>query len=208
MLRDAEHKALKTLELSGSILDLGGDARSAYRGLISGNHTFTGVNLDLMAAAEITHDLELPLPLADASYDHVLLINVLEHVFEYRQLLSEAARVVRPGGNVVIVVPFLFPIHPSPSDFWRFTLQALERECVQAGLTVEKVTPLGSGVFAAQYVMIDRLLPVILRLFGYWVMRPIVLLLDRVFVVLARLLKKRYDPTDYSLGYFVKAVRT
>lgn len=42
------------------------------------------------------------LPLADASFDHVLLLNVLTYVDEPVRVLSEAARVLRPGGDVVI----------------------------------------------------------------------------------------------------------
>lgn len=208
LLRQAEHRALSTLELTGTVLDLGGDARSDYRKIINGSPVFTTVNLDEKALPDILHDLEKVLPVGDASYDHVLLINVLEHVYEYRQLLSEAARVVRPSGTVIIVVPFLFPVHPSPQDFWRFSGTALRKECEVAGLSVEEIVPLGSGVVAARYVMLDRLLPSVFRLFGYWTARPLVFLVDRLFTALARLLKKRYEPADYALGYFVKAVRT
>ena len=41
------------------------------------------------------------LPDADASYDAVLLLDVLEHVESVPALLAEAARVVRPGGPVI-----------------------------------------------------------------------------------------------------------
>lgn len=205
ILRAAEHAALKTLNLSGSILDLGGDGRSEYRTLIQGDHTYTTVNLDEKASPDVLHDLEQPLPLADASYDHVLLINVLEHVFEYRKLLREAARVVRPGGSVAIVVPFLFPVHPSPSDFWRFTLQALERECVHAGLVVDKAHSLGTGVFASRYILLDRLMPGFARALGSVVLVPVIRMLDAVFSRIARVLGKKYASSDYALGYFLLA---
>lgn len=205
ILRAAEHAALKTLNLSGSILDLGGDGRSEYRKLIQGNHTFTTINLDEKAAPDILHDLEKPLPLANESYDHVLLINVLEHVYEYRQLLAESARVVRPGGAVVIVVPFLFPVHPSPNDFWRFTEEALRRECDVVNLSVKQVTVLGSGVFTARYVMLDRLLPFPVRLASLYTFRLFVKVIDSFLALLAKRVGKKYDPADYALGYVVHA---
>ncbi len=204
LLRSAEHTVLKTIELNGSILDLGGDARSDYRSLIKGEHTFTTVNLDEKAVPDISHDLEQPLPIESHSYDHVLLINVLEHVYAYRQLLSEAVRVVRSGGSVLIVVPFLYPVHPSPNDYWRFSAQALSAECKAVGLT-SKIVPLGDGAWSAAYMLVDRLMPSPLRLLGYVTLRPLAVLTDRVFSGVARMLGKQYGPADYPLGYVVHA---
>jgi SAM-dependent methyltransferase len=205
LLRQAEHRELSYLTLEGTILDLGGDDRATYRTCIKGTHVYTTVNLDDKAQPDIMHDLEKPLPIQDASYDHVLLINVLEHIYKYRELLCEAERVVAPGGTVVVVVPFLFPLHPSPQDFWRFSGETLRRECGAVGLEVEDLVPLGSGVFAARYTMLDRLLPGFVRLAGYYTLRPVAVLIDALFAKLAQLLKKKYDVSDYALGYLLVA---
>lgn len=207
LLRLAEHEALSRITLDGAVLDLGGDVRSEYRMLISGAHVFTTVNLDGEAQPDVRHDLEKPLPFADASYDHVLLINVLEHVFNYRQLLSEATRVAKPGGSVIVVVPFLFPIHPSPHDYWRFTEEALRKECALAGLTIEQIESLGTGVFAARYVALDRLLPDALRFLDYYTARYLARVLDASFTALAHLLCKKYRPAEYALGFVVRVRR-
>jgi SAM-dependent methyltransferase len=45
------------------------------------------------------------LPFADASFEVVLLIAVLEHTREPWRVLAEARRVLKPGGRVVMVVP-------------------------------------------------------------------------------------------------------
>ena len=45
------------------------------------------------------------LPHADASFDHAYSVSVLEHVDGDAQALRELARVVRPGGRVVITLP-------------------------------------------------------------------------------------------------------
>lgn len=205
VLRLAEHKALSRVVLMGKVLDLGGTRHAEYRAFLQGTFDITTVNMDESASPDLVADLEKPIPYPDGSYDHVLLINVLEHIFEYRQLLSEAVRIVRPGGSVIIIVPFLFPIHPDPHDFWRFSRETLEKECERAGLSITTATPLGSGVFGARHLFINRLLPTPVRLLSHYTFRYLALLLDALFVMVARALGKKYEPTDYALGYAVVA---
>lgn len=204
LLRLAEHEALKTIRLSGKILDVGGDAQSSYRNLLGGDHSFITINLDAKTSPDIFHDLEKPLPLGDDMFDHAVLVNVLEHVFEYRQLLRESVRVVKTQGSVIIVVPFLFPVHPSPLDFHRFTEDALRRECEYVGMDVANILPLGSGVFAARYVLLDRLLPRPLRLVSFYTVRHMIIYADMFWSCLARIMRKKYRAKDYALGYVVE----
>ena len=63
-----------------------------------GRGASAGVRGLVAAAAEA-------LPFADAAFDGVLLNEVIEHVRDERETLSEALRVVRPGGRVVIFAP-------------------------------------------------------------------------------------------------------
>tara|TARA_R110000824_G_scaffold401771_1_gene615930 strand:+ start:584420 stop:585067 length:648 start_codon:yes stop_codon:yes gene_type:complete len=205
LLRIAEHDALAKVKLFGTVLDIGGDARGEYLKWIQGEFSTTTVNLDPGAVPDIVHDLETPLPVESAAFDHALLINVLEHIFEYRQLISEAVRAVRPGGSIVIVVPFLFPLHLDPHDYWRFSTEALRKECERLGLKNIQIAALGSGVFAARYVMLDRILPPPLRRLSHYSVRYLVPVLDSVFTKLARVLGKKYLPSDYALGYCLLA---
>ncbi len=208
LLRRAEHNALSTIELSGKVVDLGGDSHGEYLTYFKGNFTSTAVNMDTDTAPEVFHDLEKPLPFKDGAFDHALLINVLEHIFNHRQLLSETVRIVKPKGSVIIAVPFLFPIHPSPNDYWRYSKQTLEKECAHAGLTITKIVPLGTGVFSVRYVLLDRLLPAPIRFVAYYSLRYVTIGLDRLFTATARMLGKRYDPSEYALGYIVHARKT
>lgn len=200
--RKAEHDALAGRMLSGQIIDLGGHANSPYRALFDGIFSVTTVNLS--PDADIRCDFEQPLPIGDAAYDGALLINVLEHIFEYRQLVAECARVLRPGSPVIIAVPFLFPYHPSPNDFHRYTSTALERTLTAAGFVDIRITPLGSGVCMVRWALLERLIPGPLRAISL-VATPIASLCDRVLAGLARACGKKYAPSDYPLGFVVEA---
>jgi SAM-dependent methyltransferase len=205
LLRIEEDRALAQLTLNGSIIDIGGDKNSKYSSLIQGNHTITTINLNEKSKPDIFHDLEKPLPIKDQVYDHALLINVLEHIFAYKELLRESVRILKQGGTLVIVVPFLFPVHPSPLDFRRFTSMALKAELELLSLRNIQVTPLGSGVFKVMYLLIDRLMPWPLRFLSFYTCRYIVYALDRIFNAFSKLLGKKYSEEDYPLGYCVTA---
>ncbi|NQU10570.1 methyltransferase domain-containing protein [bacterium] len=78
--------------------------------------------------APALHDLYCDvtaLPFGRGVLDGILCSEVLEHVADYRVAIAEIARVLRPGGRVLITCPFLYPLH-GPADYWRFTPQALD----------------------------------------------------------------------------------
>ncbi len=81
------------------------------------------------------------LPFRDACADGLILMAVLEHVADEQATLAEAARVLRPGGRLLVDVPFLQGYHASPADYRRYTEQGLRAELERHGFEVE-----GSGV--------------------------------------------------------------
>lgn len=83
------------------------------------------------------------LPFADASMDSVALLDVLEHLPETKSSLSEIARVLRPGGILLLQVPFLYPIHDAPYDFQRWTIHGLRRALNDNGLNIISETAEG-----------------------------------------------------------------
>ena len=79
------------------------------------------------------------LPFQDASIDTVVILEVLEHLRRPQAALGEIARVVRPGGRVLLSMPFLYPIHDAPHDYQRYTAHGLVRELDNAGLRIEQM---------------------------------------------------------------------
>ena len=71
------------------------------------------------------HDDVEDLQFADASFDAAVCWSVLEHVPHPQNAIKEIYRVLKPGGYVWVQLPFLFPYHESPHDYWRVTPEGL-----------------------------------------------------------------------------------
>jgi SAM-dependent methyltransferase len=82
--------------------------------------------------SDISASLE-DLPVADASFDAVLCTEVLEHVARPSAVLGELGRVLAPAGQICVTVPFVWPLHEEPFDFYRFSPHALGELLNEAG---------------------------------------------------------------------------
>jgi len=88
-------------------------------------------------------------PVDNASVDVVLTTETLEHVLEPATFLAEARRVLRPGGHIVLTVPFSARWHFVPHDYWRFTPSGLRRLLESAGFTDVVVNARGNAATVA-----------------------------------------------------------
>lgn len=84
--------------------------------------------------------------LEDATADTVILLAVLEHLEEPGLAVAETARVLRPGGHLILTAPMFWHEHEAPRDFFRYTQFGLRHLAEKAGLDVVEIKPL-SGFF-------------------------------------------------------------
>lgn len=84
-----------------------------------GNDVEPGPRITYVSGAE-------SLPIPDAQYDLVLCTQVLEHVRHPQRALSEMTRVLVPGGHLFLTTVGVYPFHPHPGDYWRWTQQGFE----------------------------------------------------------------------------------
>ncbi|MDB5187731.1 MAG: hypothetical protein JWO50_251 [Candidatus Kaiserbacteria bacterium] len=149
VIRTHEYEKLRHIELNGSILDLGGSHKSGYHELIRGSHTWTVVNYgDSHPGADILFDIEKQFPLESASYDNVVTMNVLEHIFNYHNVFAEVSRVLKPGGLFLSTVPFMHHIHGSPDDYHRYTKSTYIKLAEKYGFEIVYIEELGYGFFS------------------------------------------------------------
>jgi SAM-dependent methyltransferase len=96
--------------------------RTRYTGLdIVDADKFDFRNSDIVAF----DGMHIPFP--DASFDVVLCTEVLEHVQHYQVLIDEMRRVLKPGGRLIVTVPWSARFHYIPFDFFRYTPSSLQQ---------------------------------------------------------------------------------
>jgi SAM-dependent methyltransferase len=88
------------------------------------------------------------LPLANASVDRIASNSLFEHVAYPHRIIDESFRVLRPGGVMEVVMPFVWKRHGYPHDYVRLTPQFFERVCREAGFAEVAVDDDGcSGLY-------------------------------------------------------------
>lgn len=107
--------------LSGDMLDLGCGNKPYQAWLGPAVRSYTGADIGADGQADVSLTPDAPLPFADATFDAVLCTQVLEHVCDLDLLLSELARVTRPGARIIVSMPFLYNLHGAPHDYRRLT---------------------------------------------------------------------------------------
>jgi SAM-dependent methyltransferase len=203
-------------QLRGTVADVGCGAQP-YRPLLSASTSYIGIDTE---DAEAHFGYDLPdirrlegdhWPLSDGEADAVLSTETLEHVPEPRTFLAEARRCLRPGGRLVLTVPFAARWHYVPHDYWRYTPSSLRRLLEEAGFHDVTVWARGNAMTVAIYKVMALLLPIALpsRSDGSVSVSPLALLAGPPIAALAAVgnWSLRGSGGEDCLGFTVTATR-
>ena len=156
------------------------DRASEYRGIDAA----PGPEVDDVGVVEA-------LPYEDGSFDVVLCTQVLEHVGDPRQAVSEIGRVLAPGGVAFVSTHGVFLYHPDPVDLWRWTHEGLARLFEGSAAWEEiRVTSNGEAVACLAYIACQYLDELGARLGSDRVRRGLLRLVN----TLAERLDRRFPP--------------
>jgi SAM-dependent methyltransferase len=86
--------------------------------------------------------------LESEAFDTLLSTQVMEHIFETDNYLSECYRLLKKNGYGIFTVPFFWQLHSEPYDFFRFTRFSLDRLFSEKGFKIIEIRPL-EGAYAA-----------------------------------------------------------
>lgn len=165
-------------KLEGRVLDVGCGLQP-YRELL-GPKVTEHVGLDRpgkFTAPDVEGDAT-NLPFEPATFDAVLSTQVLEHVPDPHAAVAQIARVLKPGGRVVLTAPGCWPHHEQPYDFFRYTRFGLE-ELFRKDFVDVRITEQG-GTFSTIGMMLN------LELQQHRGFRSLIPLVNRIAVMLER----------------------
>jgi len=150
---------------------------------------------------DVECDLTQDLPFQAEEFDTIILSDVLEHLPEPKHLWHEMYRILRPQGKALINVPFLYWIHESPYDYYRYTEFGLRHLAESSGFKVLSLEATG-GILEVLTDLSAKFLQ-----FRPLIGKPLASFLQSA---VAQLLKTRFGKTlsqrtgrGFPLGYFM-----
>ena len=199
-----EYKKLSEQILNGKILDLWWSRKSWYQELIQGNHEFVVVNISEEHGYDMKFDIQEKFPLEDQSFDAIIAINVLEHIYKFQNVVDESYRVLKKWGKLIFVTPFMFQVHWSPDDYFRYTKSSLQNIFEDAGFQKShiKIQEMWIWIFHVFYQMIcwaipTNILKYLLKNFCVW-MDSLLMKINRQY---------KHNIKSYCLWYFTEVTK-
>lgn len=146
LIEDAVAGAASRQPDGARVLDAGA-GEGQYAGSFR-RQRYTGVDLGIGDAGWNYRSLDVladlaALPFPGGTFDLVLNIVTLEHVPDPAGVVRELSRVLRPGGELLLIVPHEWEEHQTPHDYFRYTQYGVRHLLTQAGLETVALTPAG-----------------------------------------------------------------
>jgi SAM-dependent methyltransferase len=160
IIRRALYQSIKkeAEKLSGDILDFG-CATKPYQYLFKNAKSYIGLDIENEGHLHENEGVDVfydgkTIPFEDAHFDAIFTSEVFEHVFDIDEIIPEIKRVLKPGGKMLVTVPFAWNEHEVPNDFGRYTSFGIQHLLHKHGFKVLNYKK--SGHFAA---VIAQLVP-------------------------------------------------
>lgn len=188
---------------TGDILDFGCGSKP-YRPLFTSCKSYTGLDIDVSghdhsdSLVDVFYDGKV-IPFEDESFDAVVAFEVFEHVFNIDEIFAQLQKKLRPGGRLLITVPFAWPEHEQPYDFARYTSFGIADIIARSGLSIVEVKKTNGAFVAINQLFLNYLISNIfdrLGIVGKFAKIPFCFLIN-MFALLGNLLLPT-DTTYYS----------
>ena len=125
------------------------------------------------------------------------MFNVVEHIFETKNLLVETRRILNKGGKLYGSTPFMYRYHKDPEDYYRYTHEAMELLLKKTGYSKYIVKKFGIGEFTVAVQQFSHVLKFRTLIYFSW-------LIAIFFDFLLYKFRGQRDPKDYYLGLYLQ----
>lgn len=187
---------IRKLNLKGSILDVG--SKKSISNVTNQLNTEEKINYADKFSKDpndLVMDLEEVSEFKDKTFKNVLLFNVLEHVYNFKNCLKNCYLILDKSGFFCGSTPFFFHIHGSPNDYFRYTEQGLVKALEETGFKNIKVQVICGGIFICFFSSISTLTMRIPLL------NNILLIFCQILDSIVLLFSKNFK-SIFPLGYF------
>lgn len=186
----------------GRLLDVG-SGNQPYQRWLNDVTEYIGIDINHQTSRPVVSGLAYALPFAANSFDTVFSTQTLEHVEAPDLAVAEMARVLRPGGHLILTVPQTWRLHEKPYDFYRYTRFGLQYLLEHNGLQIVRIkaqggvwVTIGQTINNAIHHQISPHLPIYATYLIYLASNLVFSQLDRLWV-----------DTDETLNYLVIGIK-
>lgn len=186
-------------QIKGKILDFGCGSKP-YESLFTQAASYVGVDIKVSghdhenSKVDIYYDGKT-LPFPAQHFDAVVSFEVFEHLFHPDEILSEIRRVLKPGGTLLITIPFAWDEHETPFDFARYTTFGIRHVLTRNGFEITEIKKTSTYWLAICQMLIAYLVQHVFPkgTRGKLLQLLIVFPFTAMALLLNRLLPQRYD---------------
>jgi SAM-dependent methyltransferase len=145
----ARYEKLADRVRGGNVLIIGaGNKVEFYKSIFKQSGLVITSDVHLQYNPDVVFDVH-QIPFKADTFNLVLAGQVMEHTIRPWIAASELERIIKPNGLIQIEVPFAFPYHGAPYDFFRFTFTGMRSLFRYCKLEKFKAT---EGIFTAAAV--------------------------------------------------------
>ncbi len=122
-------------QLKGPFLEIGskdyGNTQN-LRPILSEGEEYIGIDMAEGPGVDTVLDMTTPFENVDQALSHarfetIICLSVLEHCDQPFKMAENITKLLKPGGKLVVCVPFVWKFHGYPSDYWRFTHEGVKK---------------------------------------------------------------------------------
>jgi SAM-dependent methyltransferase len=147
VLRTLQYESLSSHPTRNKLLDVGGGDNADYKELLNCD-TYHSINIDPLIKPTWVVDIGDEFPCDNHSYDVVISMNTLEHIYDAKFILKEIYRCLKTDGIFVGSTPFMLYVHGHPDDYFRPTSSWWLKTMDDIGYTDISITPIVWGPFS------------------------------------------------------------